>query len=50
MMLLEYSRVMMIESIMAVYGRSQANPRAFRAWLESLTIEQLATEFEKLFE
>lgn len=50
MMLLEYSRVMMIEAIMAVYGRSQPNPLAFRRWLESLSREDLVKEYEKLEE
>ena len=48
MMIQEYSRSLMIEQIMAVYGRSQPNPRAFRTWLESLSYEDLAKEFEKL--
>ena len=47
-MLLEYSRGMMIESIMHVYGICQPNPLAFRRWLESLSYEDLAKEFEKL--
>jgi len=50
MMILEYSRALMIEEIMTVYGRSQPDPLAFRRWLESLSQEDLAKEYEKLSE
>lgn len=50
MMLLEYSRIMMIEAIMHVYGISQPSSLAFRRWLESLSREDLVKEYEKLEE
>lgn len=44
----ELSRQHQIEAIMARFGRSTADPRKFRNWLESLSDRVLADEYRRI--
>ena len=44
------TRSMLEEMMMALVGRSAPEPRRFRAWLQGLSYEQLANEYQKVME